>query len=535
MTQEMVVRGSVRTMDPDTPIVEAIAVSNGRVVASGGIDAARAALPKASVLDLGNTSVYPGFIDSHNHMLWTAMAEVLLDLSPARCVGDLTGRLRQWAADHPRAEWLVSSEGWEVNDLAERRYPTRWELDAVTGGVPVYLPRGGHAAVVNSAALERAGISDQTPDPPGGVIERDVKGMPTGLLLESARQIVAGHVPSPSHEQRTTALRAIQPRYLAAGITRVVEPGLTADELDVYLALHEGGGLVVRGTLLGLIEDGRSPVPCAEALWGRFEGDPRWGESVRFGGFKAFLDGGGSLGTAWLRAPYPHRQEYVGERLIAQQDLEALLTFASERRLPVGVHAVGGAAIDSVVQAAARVGVPGRRRSGVSLIHSYLWPSLENMRVAAELGVVAVLQPTMYERFAEQLVEQFGWEDALTASPLKSWFEAGVTVAGGSDSPVTPFEPLRGIWQAVTRYSYRYQQQLAPEECVSPAAAIEMYTRGSAILAGVDQDEGVLRPGSKADWVALSDDPMTHPKEAMQEIRPVMTAVDGVIVHEARP
>lgn len=530
------VRGSLITMDPAVPYAEAMAVIDGKIVAVGDLNMAQKAVPKGTpLLDIGTTPILPGLIDSHNHMLWTGMAEVLVDLSAARCIEDVVRLVKDWADAHPQASFIVGAEGWEVNDIVERRYPTRVELDNACPDRPVYLPRGGHAAAVNSLALKLAEVSTSTPDPFGGVICRDDHGEATGLLLESARNLVGVHVPAPSSMERKTALLAIQSRYLAAGITRVVEPGLKPAEIDDYLTLDASGDLTVRATLLALIEDGRQPVACAENFVELLSDKRLWSDRLKPGGFKAFLDGGGSLGTAWLRNAYPHRPDYVGERLIAQADLDALYSFALERGLPVGVHTVGGAAIDSALHSIAELhSRQSVANAGFSLIHAYLWPSKENMDAAARLGVTVAVQPTMYEQFAEQLVDQFGWDATLTASPLRSWLDSGVVVAGGSDSPITPFDPMRGIWQAVTRYSEKFGSRMNEKECVTPLAALKMYTGGAAAAAMVEEDEGILRVGAKADWVALSADPLACPPDELKDIAPLMTIVNGEVVHDAR-
>lgn len=535
-TPPLVVRGRLITMDAALPEAEAMAISDGHVVAVGDTAAVTAAVPEGTaVLDLGERAVVPGLIDSHNHMLWTGLATVRADLSRARSIDELLDIVRQWALEQPRADWVVSSEGWEVADLCESRYPTRDELDRVCPDRPVCLPRGGHAAVVNSRALEAAGITAETVAPDGGVIERDGHGRLTGLLLESAKALVMDLVPQPTRAEHRSALQAIQQQYLAAGITRVVEPGLTPGEIASYAEVYAADELLVRATLMAVIDDPGDPVAAAERLLPTLTGTA-WSDWLTSGGYKAFLDGGASLGTAWLREDYPGRAGYYGEQLIRQEDLVGLLAHTVEHELPIGIHAVGGAAIDAVLAGVGdiRMSHPDARPSGISLIHSYVWPSPDNMRTAAEHGVALASQPTMLERFTEQLERQFGAEGLAAAGPLRSWLDAGVTVGGGSDSPITPFDPIRGIWQAATRWSDHAGRQVAPEQCVSPLEALEMYTLGSAEIAGVSGKEGVLSPGARADWVALDRDPLTCPTDRLRDIAVDVTAVGGQVVHDVR-
>lgn len=533
----LIVRGRLITMDRARVRAEAMAVANGHVVAVGDLSAVAAAMPKETeVLDLGDRAVLPGFIDSHNHMLWTGMSQVHADLSRARSIEELLDIVRQWALANPAAPWVVSSEGWEVGDLVESRYPTRDELDRVCPDRPVYLPRGGHAAAVNSVALNAAGITSGTMAPEGGVIDCDASGRPTGLLLETARGLVADLVPSPTRQEHLASLRSVQKEYLAAGITRVVEPGLTPDEIASYAELDAAGELRVRATLMGLVDDPRNPVASAERLLPVLTQQTPWTERLTCGGYKVFLDGGGSLGTAWLREDYPTRPGYRGEQLIAQEDLVAMLVHADSYELPVGIHAVGGAAIDAVLAAVREVsgGTRGAEKRRISLIHSYLWPSQDNVSSAAALGVTLASQPTMIERFTQQLERQFGFDAMSAAGPLRSWLDAGVTVGGGSDSPITSFAPLRGIWQAVTRHSEAFGQRLNPGQCISPLEALEMYTLGSAEIAGVSGDEGALRPGARGDWVALDADPLACTADELRDLSVEVTAVGGQVVHDVR-
>lgn len=527
----VLVMGDIITMNPNQPRAAAMAVVDGSVLGVGDPASLRSRLPEgAQVLDYGQRVILPGFIDCHHHLLWTGMSAIRVDLGAAAAIPELLDRVRQWAVDHPERAWIVSAEGWEIADLAEQRYPTREELDRVCPDRPVYLPRGGHVAVANSAAFALAGIGDDTPDPAGGEIERDSTGRATGLLLEHARDLVGQLVPPPSQAERVEALAAAQQRCLAQGITRIVDPGLTPDEIAAYRAAVDSGQFRMRATLLGLVSSSASARDEAEAFLPMMR-DSVWTDQLRLGGLKVFLDGGGSLGTAWLHKEYPGRPGYHGEMLMEQADLDALVDFAFNHRIPVGVHTVGDAAIDSALASISRLGPPETvRDAGFSLIHAYLWPSPTARAMARDLGVSVAAQPGMYARFAAILIDRFGLDATLDASPLRSWLADGVTLGGGSDSPVTSSTPLHGMWHAVTRW--HEGRTLNADECLSREQALEMYAGGAARVALVDGHEGVLREGARADWVVLDGNPLTCPVHDLPNLVVVATAVGGRTVHQ---
>lgn len=537
MRATIVAAARIHTGDPRRPAAEALAIQGDRVVAVGSLDEARRAVGEhAAVLDLGGATVVPGLIDAHNHMLWTGLERRLVDLTGARSIADVLAAVSRWAAAHPDAPWVRSGEGWHVDDLAERRYPTRDELDRACPDRPVFLGRGGHAGAVNSLALEIAGIGDATPDPPGGVIERRPDGTPAGVLLEGpARELVLAHVPPMGQEERRAAVREIQAEYLAAGLTRVQEPGLEHDELAAYQDLHDAGELTVRVTAMPQVRPGVPVEGQLERLGGLGARTGMGDERLRLGGLKVYFDGAASFGTARLREPWPGRDGYLGELVTSADDLERLACFCAARRWSLGVHAVGGGGVDLALAAFARANAEhpvGDLR--FTLIHAYLWPSADNMAQARELGVVVATQPTMQERFAPLLAERFGWEAIGRATPLRSWLDAGVRVAGGSDSPITPYPPLRGIWQAVTRHCKPLGRPLGPAECLAADRALALYTSEAAYACFSEHLDGSLRPGGLADFVALGADPLRVPPAELRDIPVLLTAVGGHIVHDAR-
>lgn len=531
-----VVTGTIITMDPARPSAQAMAISNGRIVKIGTRADCKAAVdPQHTEFNYRGGAVIPGLIDSHNHMLATGLQQQLADLSRCRSVGDIQRALCEYAANHPHVPWIVCGQGWHVEHLRENRYPSRAELDQACPDRPVYLPRIYHAAAVNSRALQLAGVTRDTPDPPGGKVVRDADGEPTGLLLEApAMRLVDRLVPAVTESQQRKALESIQRAYLEAGVCGVIEPGLQADEIRLYQELRSSGDLHVRTVAMPLAPD-PGTSPDFDAWLSGWTGKTGTGDTrLKLGGIKVFLDGGASLGTALLRAPYPDNRCNCGIQVTSTESLMSIANACAAQGWSLGVHAVGGGAIDTALDVFRRVNDRTPIRDlRFSLIHAYLWPSQDNMRLAADMGVCVATQASMQHQFAPGLTRLFGRQPIARATPIRSWLDAGVVVAGGSDSPATPYQPFLGIWHAVTRYVDALQEALGLEQCISVYEALELYTRHAAWLSFSEHERGVLREGMCADWVALSDNPLTCDHRVIKTIKPLATAIDGQVLYAA--
>jgi predicted amidohydrolase YtcJ len=331
------------------------------------------------------------------------------------------------------------------------------------------------------------------------------------------------------------ALEAIQPVYHAAGLTGVVDPALLPPELAAFRELRRRGGLTVRTTAMPLVE---TSLGAAEAVRRIRAGESLPGtgdEWLRIGAVKVFFDGGGSLGTALLREPWPGAEDgYVGNQTVPTDVLHEVALDCAAEGWSLGVHTVGGAAMDIVLHVFDRVD---RERSirhlRFSLIHAYLWPSAENVADAARLGVVVATQPPMQWQFGPRLIPKFGAERVGQATPVRSWLVGGVVVAGGSDGPGIPPEPLFGMWQARTRRLEGMDEPAGIEEAVTAEQALALYTTGACYAAFAEHERGILRGGMLADWTAVSVDPLTGPVDELEHAAVLQTVVGGRPVFEA--
>jgi len=532
--------GDVITMDPGRPRVEAVGIDDGRVVITGTREEAVAAMPAGTpVLELPGT-VTPGFIDSHVHMLWGGRDLDRIDVADVGSAAELVTRVRAWADARPDAPWIAGSAGIDAETLAEGRFPTLAELDAATGGRPLFLDRRSHDALVNTAALRAAGIDDDTPDPPGGVIERDADGHATGLLVERpAAELVERCLPPTTMDDRLRWIRAIQLRFLAAGITSVVDPALEADELLAFRELADRGELLVRVTGMPLGDGEIDPEERAASF--RAAGvdlDDREGDVFRIGPWKLFLDGGGSLGTALLRRPWPGTDDYHGHLTTSPEGLRRYAVWAARTGAGLGAHTVGDAAIDLLLDAYAEADAAAPIEGlGFQLIHGYLWPTAEQMTRARDLGVLIATQAPLQWSFGPSLVRRFGEEAVGRAHPLRSWLASGAVVGGGSDGPAgaggPPVDPLWAFWQMQRRTIKGRDDAIGASEAITAEQSLALYTTGAADVS-LMPDRGRLVPGALADLVALDVDPLAATPEACRDGRVLVTVVGGRIVHDAR-
>ncbi|WP_167772595.1 amidohydrolase [Ramlibacter henchirensis] len=532
----LVVEGDIVTMDPARPRARAMAVREGRILAVGGVEEARAAAGAGhEVIRYGSGTVVPGLIDTHNHMQWTGIQSRVVDLAAARSIADIQDAIRAYAARNPQVAWITSGSGWHVVNLKEKRYPTRQELDAACADRPIYLPRVGHAAVANTLALKLAGIGAETPNPEGGKIERDAQGVPNGVLMEPpAFEPVARLVLPPSLEDQEGALRDIQKVYHAAGLTGIVDPGLTPEMFGIYQNLWARGELTMRSVLMPLA-DSSLPVEENVARIRQFGVRTGFGDArMKLGAVKLFLDGGASLGTSLMREPYPDERCNCGIQVTPTESFRAIAKTCAQNGWSLGVHTVGGKAIDIALDVFEEIDreIP-LKPLRFSLIHAYLWPEERNIRQARKMGITVATQCSMQYTFGPLLVQRFGTAMMATATPVRSWLDGGVVVGGGSDSPVTPYSPLLGLWQARTRRIAGTDEPVGRLQAVNGEEALAMYTRDAAYVAFSEHERGVLRPGLLADWTVLSVDPVACQPDALQDARVLATAVGGEVVHEA--
>ncbi|MFI5610182.1 amidohydrolase [Amycolatopsis sp. NPDC051903] len=513
---------------------QAVAIGGGRILATGpSSQVLRLAGRRTRRIDLRGRTVVPGLIDSHLHQFNSALDRPNVSLLEARSIADVVARIGERVAASAAGAWVQARSGWHESLLAEGRLPTRSELDAVSPQNPVYIPRGGHVATVNSAALALAGITRDTKDPTGGVIVRDANGEPTGVLLERARALITPVLPPPpSADQQRQQLRDQMAEHNALGITGVTEPGLSPDQIDIYTGLWHDHQLTTRAHLLWRIA-ALADVDAAVAAFKPHTGD----DLLRFDGLKYLSDGGVEGG--FLRDPYqivPGEQtsaDYHGVQLLppgGADELTEMYRRAAQHGFQVQTHVVGDAAMDFVVGVMDTVHreTPLARLRWV-LMHLFL-PSSENMARMRKMGLLASVQDHPVLLGANQ-VKWWGEERGARAIPIREILDAGLVAGGGTDAPVVPPNPLWSLGWMVTRETLK-GDVLGPEHAITAREALHLYTLGSATTQFAEHTLGTIDRGKLADVVVLDADPLSVDPGAIKDIGVDLTVVDGRVVYE---
>jgi predicted amidohydrolase YtcJ len=521
----LLTNGRVYTMDAAGSVVDCLVVRDGRVAFAGR----RADVNPAAgerTLDLGGRPVLPGLVDAHGHLMLLAKARLELDLSAAGSEEEIARMVGEVAARRRPGEW-ISGRGWDQTRWPGRRFPTRASLDRAAPGHPVALVRvDGHATWASGAALARADITRHSPDPPGGLIAKDERGEPTGLLIDLAQDVVRGLVPPPSDERFDDAVETVIGECLAKGLTGAHEPGLDLAAVASYTRLIGRGRFPFR--VFAAVSGKKAWTQYRERGVPEEIGDGR----LVVGAIKLWLDGAlGSRGAA-LHAPYCDDPANLGLVLVPPDEVERLTREASGMGFHVWVHAIGDRANTLVLDVFEKLrnARAGGAQSRLRVEHAQILTPADVPRFA-RLGVVPSMQPTHCTSDMRWAGERLGPDRLVGAYAWRSVLDAGAYLAGGSDFPVEDANPFHGIHAAVTRAPREGPDPgWQPEQRMTRDEAVRAFTIWNARSIGRDADQGSLEPGKRADLIALSDDVFTCAPDAIARITPTLTMVGGEVV-----
>lgn len=517
--------GRITTLDRAAPEVPAMAVRNGVVVHIGSEDGARAALSgeEIRVRDLRGRRVLPGFIDAHAHLALFSIEQANLALKPLPSLSAILETVREASLRAPAGSWIRGS-GYNHLTLPEHRHPTRVDLDAASPRHPVVLTRTcGHIAAVNTEALRRAQISLRAPDPPGGRFDRNPDGTVNGVLYDQALGAVQA-ASAPGQADLIDWMDRGSRLWAQAGITAFHDAGGPPGYFGALGRAYADGRILQR--VDAMVWNGLGVNQLDEFLRADI-GTGFHRDRFHIGAAKIMLDGSSSGPTAATREPYQIDPSFSGILYHEADAVRELMTRAASRGFQLTAHAVGDRAVELAARTIAAAGVRERRNR---IEHAAMCPpDLTDLIAAA--GITPVAQPSFLYEFGDGYLESYGEDRGAGMFPLRSWLEAGLRVAGSSDSPVSDHRPLAGIAGAMSRMT-RGGRVLAPSERIGFQEALRLYTENPAWLAMAEHSLGRLRVGSRANLVALADD--VTAMDSADDIRQcpvVLTVIDDAVVH----
>ncbi|MBP7705968.1 MAG: amidohydrolase [Candidatus Aminicenantes bacterium] len=530
MVDLALVNGKVWTGDAAKPWAEAVAARGDRIYAVGTTaEVGALAGPGTKFVDLGGAVVLPGFNDSHTHFLAGGFALKSIQLRDAKSRAEFTARVAAKARELGPDRWILTGD-WDHQQFDPVELPRRDWIDAVTPDNPVCVNRfDGHMVVANTRALQLAGVTKDTPAPPGGEIGKDpVTGEPTGILKDTAIDLVLAKVPEPSFAEKLEAAEASVRHAAANGVTSVSEMA-DAASFEVFQELLRRGRLTTRVNLY-------IPITEVETLAALRLKSPFGGPVLKLAGLKGFVDGSLGSGTAFFFEPYtdePGNTGLLNGHMFPEGIMEKRILAADRAGLQVAIHAIGDRAnslLLDIFEKAVRENGPRDRRWRVE--HA------QHMRPAdiarfGKLGLVAAVQPYHAIDDGRWAETKIGPERIKTTYAFESLRRAGAVLAFGSDWTVGPLEPILGIYAAVTRRTLDGADPggWVPGEKVSVEEAVRAYTVNGAWAEFAEADKGTIEPGKLADLVVLDRDIFTVPPEEIGNARVRLTVFDGRVVY----
>lgn len=526
------INGKIFTSDENCPYADSMVTEGGRIVWIGK----QSELPYGNdlfpVTDLKGRRVIPGFVDAHMHPVMLADFQKKITAMPPviNSIEDLTAAIKERREQQAAGEWI---EGWGYDEqgLLEKRSPTRYDLDRGCSDSPVSVMRTcAHIRCVNSMALKMAGIDRNTPDPPGGEIERDENGEPTGVLKENARNLIVPLMPQESVEQHVENLLELGDVLISQGITSICDMGNLddSDNIPVYEAaarrgFHQKVGVYYMWDFFADDKDFHIPEE-------RFDRN----RQIFAAGLKLIGDGSISGRTAWMNRPYYGSDNEYGISVCSDHLMETAISFCRENHCQLSMHAMGGKTISRMVDRACQEnpwtpdGIPYVRVEHVTD------PSEESIRKAAEHGISFISQPIFPYAESKSYLANLGEQWLKECYPYRAMLDAGVSLGFSTDAPATywsdPSDPFPGLKLAVTRTAAD-GTDCGKDQAVDIETAVRLYTIGAARAAGFP-DTGMLAPGYRADFAVLSDDILNIPSEDIDKVKVVQTYVDGRCVYE---
>jgi predicted amidohydrolase YtcJ len=520
------------------PRAQAMAVRNGRIMAVGASDEIRKIKgPHTQVVDLGGRFAMPGFNDAHLHLASGGFEMLNVELSNTKSFDEMKARIAERVKTAAPGEWILGG-GWDDTKWPVQKIPTRQDLDAITGDHPaLFIRTDGHMLVANSAALRVAGVTKQTPDPAGGRIDREADGEPAGGMRETAQDLARKKVPPPTKAQRRRGAELALQEAVRYGLTSA-QDNSQWDDFLAYAELEKEGKLTLRITEWLPFQQ---PVNVLEQRRGfHAPQDPM----LHSGMLKGFMDGSIGSHTAAMLAPYTDEPKNSGLPQFEQAKLDQMAAERAAAGFQMGFHAIGDRGVAMALEAFATADryveeknpkAPQLRQPGgfrFRIEHAQV-VAPEDFARFRQLQVIASMQPNHLLTDMNWAITRIGAERAKYSYAWNEFLKNSVVLAFGTDYPVEPITPFRGLYAAVTRKNEAGTKEYVPEQKISIDQAIAAYTSGAAYAEFAESEKGRLAPGFLADFIVLDRDiTKVAPAEILQT-KVLRTMVGGKTVYEA--
>jgi predicted amidohydrolase YtcJ len=530
---DLIIRNAkIWTVDKNQPTAQAVAVLGDRIVAVGSnesVETWRGA--HTQTIDASGKLLLPGFNDSHVHFVDGGLSLDGVQLNDATSAVEFARRIGEKAKSKPKGEWLKGGD-WDETKWTPATMPTKELIDPLTPDTPVFISRyDGHMALANSVTLRLAGITAQTPDPPGGVIVRDAQGNPTGALKDAAMDYVFKITPALSHDERLRAVRRALAHAASLGVTSVQHMNPDYADIAVYSELLERGELITRIYAAPLIPgvDDQVKIGVRHSFGGPY---------LRIGALKAYADGSLGSGTAYFFDPFnnaPNNRGLLSDEMHPVSLMQDRMMRADTAGLQICTHAIGDQGISIILDLYSEVTkAHGDRDRRFRIEHAQHMAAKDFDRFA-QLHVIASMQPYHAIDDGRWAEERIGHDRASRTYAFRTFLEHGVRLAFGTDWNVAPLNPMFGLYAAVTRATLdgKNPDGWFPGQKLTVAEAVEAYTMGSAYAEFQDKDKGSITPGKLADMVLLSDDIFAIPPAKIRDVKVTRTWLGGKLIWDA--
>src|SRR5579862_5959012 len=527
---DLIIRNAkIWTVDQTRPTAQAVAVLRDRIVAVGSNDEVEAwhgAHTRA--IDASGKLLLPGFNDSHVHFVDGGVSLDSVQLNDATSATEFARRIGEQARKTPKGEWVMSGD-WDETKWTPAAMPTKELIDPLTPDTPVFVSRyDGHMALANSLTLRLAGITAQTPDPPGGVIMRDAQGNPTGALKDAAMDYVFKAAPPLSHDARLRAVKRALAHAASLGVTSVQHMNPEYADIAVYSELLERGELTARIYAAPLITgvDDQVKIGIRHAFGGPF---------LRIGALKAYADGSLGSSTAYFFDPFsnqPNNHGLLSDEMHPVSLMQDRMMRADAAGLQICTHAIGDQGISIILDLYSEiVKAHGERDRRFRIEHAQHMAAKDFDRFA-QLHVIASMQPYHAIDDGRWAEERIGHDRASRTYAFRTFLNHGVRLAFGTDWNVAPLNPMFGLYAAVTRATLddKNPQGWFPEQKLTVAEAVEAYTMGSAYAEFQEKEKGSITAGKLADMVLLSDDIFSIAPAKIRDAKVLKTIVGGKVI-----